>query len=65
VVFIIFSADNRYRRLNTLSGKQIRRRVIMMSVFVYPNGIIFLAVKLIVLMVVLLLWLNATSLPLA
>jgi hypothetical protein len=36
----------------------------MMSVFVYPNGIIFLAVKLIVLMVVLLLWLNATSLPL-
>jgi hypothetical protein len=35
----------------------------MINVFVYPNGIIFLAVKLIVLMLVLLLWLNATSMP--
>lgn len=34
----------------------------MMSIFVYPNGIIFLAVKLTVLMLVLLLWFNATSL---
>jgi hypothetical protein len=35
----------------------------MMNVFVYPNGIIYLAVKLLVLMLVLLLWLNATSSP--
>jgi hypothetical protein len=35
----------------------------MMSVFVYPNGIMFLLVKLLVLAIVLLIWLNATSLP--
>ena len=35
----------------------------MMSVFVYPNGIIYLAVKLVILGLVLLLWLNATSSP--
>ena len=35
----------------------------MLNVFVYPNGIVYLAVKLVILALVLLLWLNATSSP--
>lgn len=37
--------------------------MIMLNVFVYPSGIMYLAVKLLVLIIVLLLWLNANSLP--